>query len=116
MPRKLRSKILREITSVQRTTKTAPAGTNLKAGFRYELTASGDFFLPDVRTDLPDTSWVTVIAIGTAVPIVRVQGGNSELIIQGFKAPFQEDTNLELDINLEVTLRFDKLANRWRVQ
>ncbi len=116
MSRIVRKKVLNQIQATRNTTKIPVAGSTLQPRFKYELRVAGNYFLPDVRTNVVDTDTITVTAIGSAVPIVRVHGGNSEIITQGFKAPFQTDNNLELDLNLEVALVWDKLANTWRVQ
>ena len=111
-----RKKIINQINSTKSVSKTPAVGETLRPRMNYELRTAGDYFLPDVRTGLVVNDAIRVIALGSAVPIIRVQGGNSEQIIMGFKAPFQEDTNLELDVNLEVVLNWEPSTNRWRVK
>lgn len=116
MARVVRKKVLNQIQATRNTTKIPLPGATLYPRFKYELRSSGNYYLPDVRTNIVDSDRIGVTAIGNVVPILNVHGGNSELIVQGFGSPFQTDTDLELDWNLEIELVWDKQANRWRVQ
>ena len=105
--------LLRSTTQVE---KVSGSDGDLKTKTRYEFRDSLTRSLPDVSTGIVDSDWITVVAIGNNKPVIEVHGGALETIKMGFTDPPLEDTELELDINLEVTLRWDLSDNSWRVQ
>lgn len=88
----------------------------LKTKTRYEIRDSLTRKLPNVTENVVDTDYITIVVVGDFFPVIEVDGSNGEEIVMGFTDPYEVDTELELDLNLEITLRWDQDDNCWRVQ